>query len=576
MISEKQLFGLAIKFHPIIVGWLIKNKKVKKSAEKLIVTECSNNTKCEGKSYPTRIISKVVETYNDGVKRIVDDYAQYYGKYHHFIQIALTNGDYASLVNFGINVYDIGNRSERYILAAQLHELFENFSEIIIDFLLPKDFPRIKGEDRYHYIKILQNQVNHLEKRNFVLNEYYYFNNRYIGRNSGLGSIHPGVKSNIKKYGIFAYAPMYKELEWDWDIVEKFKDHLVWRLLINDSNLIWDEEKLTKYYNYIPFTSPDNSTYFGKFNDDRTVQYSKFGHLSNDFLEKHKYDLDWRKLFSCGKFTWNGEDLKHFCKFAMSIDMPWSEPFRTTPASSQLNMIKLLTNEFFEWNPDNLLAFLQFDDKYWEKIKDIKSLHKCFLQIPNIKEIAEPHIKSKFFWNAVCSEHNFPYDELSEEFTIENIRKNKDEWSKPIRNVFLTMTRTPDTNYKYYEVITKWDTFARHENIPLTYQLASYLYKLDIVIGGGYVESDGGYMESDKRFPSVNGLCLFSSHHISTEEDITKILQDNDMLEILLSQENLNLDILKYITKNLFIDYSVTDYIDIINGLKNWDLIAEF
>ena len=576
MISEKQLFGLAIKFHPIIVGWLIKNKKVKKSAEKLIVTECSNNTKCEGKSYPTRIISKVVETYNDGVKRIVDDYAQYYGKYHHFVRIKLTNGDYSRITNSGIKIVDIGNCSERYCLASQFHELLKNFSDIVLDYLLPENFPRIIGDDREHYMTILNNQIEYIKKKNYVLNGSYYFNWRFLGRNPGFGSIHPGVKYYIEKHGIFACSHIYKEIEWDWDMVEKFKDHLVWKLLIDDSNLIWNEEMLTKYYNFIPFTTSDDSTYCGKFDDKRTVRYFKFGHLSNDFLEKHKDDLDWRKLFACGKFTWTGEDLKHFCEFANSIDMPWSESFRMTSASSQLNMINLLTNEFFKWNPDNLLALLQLDDMYWDKIKDIQSLHKCFLQIPNIKEIAEHHINSKFFWNAVSYDKDWPYDELSEEFTIENIRKNKDEWSKPIRNVFLTMTRTPDTNYKYYEVITKWDTFARHENIPLTYQLASYLYKLDIVIGGGYVESDGGYMESDKRFPSVNGLCLFSSHHISTEEDITKILQDNDMLEILLSQENLNLDILKYITKNLFIDYSVTDYIDIINGLKNWDLIAEF
>lgn len=123
------------------------------------------------------------------------------------------------------------------------------------------------------------------------------------------------------------------------------------------------------------------------------------------------------------------------------------------------------------------------------------------MAIPNIREVAEPYVKDiKDFWEIVCNPHPYPYDELTPEFTIERIQNNIEEWSEIIENKFLTMRRTPDTNYYYYWVKTQWDIYRNRKNIPLTYELAKYLSTIDIKIGGTYMESDGGYMEEDHRF----------------------------------------------------------------------------
>ena len=88
------------------------------------------------------------------------------------------------------------------------------------------------------------------------------------------------------------------------------------------------------------------------------------------------------------------------------------------------------------------------------------------------------------------------------------------------------------------------------------------------------MESDGGYMEEDHRFPVYNGLEAFSSHHINSKEDMNKILNDANVAITLLNGGNL--DMLYYTIELFFKDFSVQEYIDVINQLKNWDVIKEF
>lgn len=139
------------------------------------------------------------------------------------------------------------------------------------------------------------------------------------------------------------------------------------------------------------------------------------------------------------------------------------------------------------------------------------------------------------------------------------------------------MRRTPDTNYHYYLVITQWDIYKNRKNIPLSFELAKYLSTIDIKIGGTYMESDGGYIEVDNRFPVYNGLEAFSLHHIDTIEDMDKIIEDKHIATILLDYtHSVNLDLLYYTIRKFFKDYSLEEYIDVINQLKDWDVLKEF
>ena len=139
------------------------------------------------------------------------------------------------------------------------------------------------------------------------------------------------------------------------------------------------------------------------------------------------------------------------------------------------------------------------------------------------------------------------------------------------------MRRTPDTNYYYYRAINQWDVYLDRNNIPLTYELAKFLSTIEIKKGGTYMESDGGSMEEDHRFPVYNGLKAFASHHIDTTQDMEKILEDENIANMLLDYSNsINLDLLYYILRKFFKDYPLKEYINVINQLKDWDVVKGF
>lgn len=426
-------------------------------------------------------------------------------------------------------------------------------------------------------MKFTQNQVDFVRSNDNLFKGYYSFNYGFKGDTIGFSDKAPEKIANIDRHGIFANKHIYQYIEWDFDLVEKFKDQIMWKELINESNLIWPDEMLEKYEKYIPFCNLEEDTYCGRFKVE--LDYTKFGFLGNHFLNSHKGELDWMKVFEECDFEWTAEELTYFSEYALGIDLPYSDSFRGTTASSQIEYSQslLISNKHFKWTSGNLLAYLLSNKDNWETLigEYRPELFKLFLAIPNIREVAEPYVKDiKDFWEIVCNPHPYPYDELTPEFTIERIQNNIEEWSEIIENKFLTMRRTPDTNYYYYWVKTQWDIYRNRKNIPLTYELAKYLSTIDIKIGGTYMESDGGYMEEDHRFPIYNGLDAFSSHHIDSTDDMDKILEDENVANILFNGKNL--DLLYYTIERFFKDYPLTEYLNVINQLKDWDLVKEY
>ena len=200
------------------------------------------------------------------------------------------------------------------------------------------------------------------------------------------------------------------------------------------------------------------------------------------------------------------------------------------------------------------------------------------MTIPNIKEIAEPHIKDiDHFWDIVSNKNSFPYDELSEEFTIENIELNLKNWSKTIEKKYSHTSRIGKCYYAYYNIITKWDILGSHINIPLSYEMANYLKGKDITLGGTYVEEDFEFVAGRSNInPVCNALYRFSGHHIASDKDKEKIVMDSELLDFFLGNGiSVNIDILEYLAISFFKDYSVADYISIVNQMKDWDSIIE-
>lgn len=578
MISDKKLYELMIKHHSTFVGWFIHKGLVEKKDEGLFLIEAGHE-EGEKRSLPTEDQYKVYETYYDGVKRIN---GETYDK--NFCQIHLNNKvkgcSFKPLVDAGFPIFDLRNTSDRYCFTHQVEDIINHFPDLVLDFYLPKDYKRLKGESKDNYLRLIENQIKFIRSNDNMFRGYYCFNYNFIGKQIGFSDHAPEKIENIEKHGIFANENIYKYVEWDFEMVEKYKDQIIWQRLINDSNLIWTEDMLIKYDSYIPYCTNDNDTYCGKFSIE--LDYTKFGPLSNKFIEDHKDVLDWMDFFEDCQFQWNGKEMTHFCMFALGLDMPYSDSFRDTTASSQIeySLTKLLSNKYFTWTADNLLAYLLASKQNWKSlVGDFRpQLFSIFLSIPNIRIIAEPHVKGiDNFWETVSNLHPYPYDELTPEFTIDRIKNNIEEWSKVLENKFLTMRRTPDTNYHYYWVKTQWDVYSNRKNIPLTYDLAKYLSGIEIKLGGTYMESDGGYMEEDHRFPIYNGLAAFSSHHIDTEKDMEEMLKDEEITDIVFGISNsTNIDLLYYAIELFFQDYSLREYIGIVNRLKDWDVVKEY
>ena len=577
MNRDKKLYNLMIKNHPTIIGWFVHKGIVGKNDNKLYIIDNNNEEEKLSPTFPNENIYQVYETYHDGVRRIN---AESWDKAFSPIKLnhKIKGCSFETLIDAGFPIFDIGNTSERFCFTHQIEDIINKFPYLVLDIYIPKDFKRLKGKSIENFMKLIQNQIDFVRSNDNLFKGSYSFYYRFIGQELGFGDKSPGKIANIDKHGIFANKHIYQYLEWDFDMVEKYKDLIMWKELINESNLIWSDEMLTKYEKYIPFCNPDADTYCGRFKVE--LDYTKFGFLGNHFLNTHKDVLDWMKVFKECKFEWTAEELTYFSEYALAIDLPYSNSFRSTTASSQIEQSSLISNKHFKWNPCNLLAFLLSNDYNWKVLIDEyrPELFGIFLSIPNIKEIAIPHIKDiKNFWEIVSNPHSYPYDELTPEFTIDNIQKNIERWSEVIANKFLTMRRTPDTNYHYYLVITQWDIYRNRKNIPLTYPLSKYLSKIDIKLGGTYMESDGGYMEEDHRFPVYNGLEAFSSHHIDTKQDIENILEDENIANILFDyNHSINMDLLYYAIGIFFKDYPLEEYLNVINQLKDWDVVKEY
>jgi hypothetical protein len=571
MLSDKRLFEIMIKYHQTFIGWLINKKKVEKLEDRLTV--CKIETQEHEQTYIKEYKGEVCHTYNNGIRRI---YSNWRGNPDFTKITSFSGSNIDDVIKRGFELFDIGNTSDIFCLTSQVENLLIKCYDIVGDINLPEKFPRFKGKAVSYYIKWLEHRHNFLKERNYrfvaALPQI-----KYIGH-SGFSSDQPKVIENIIKHGIFAYRPIYKEIEWSFDLVEKYKDQIVWKLLMDESNLIWEEDKLIQYDKYIPYCIDGKETYCEMFESEEVFNdYTKLGFLSNEFLESHKEKLNWLNVFEKCSFNWNSNELKHFCNYALSIDLPYSVLYKGERAVSPIDLTILIDNKNFHWTSENLYAWLSISENSWEALveKHRPKLFKLFLTIPNIKKIAEPHANDiKNFWEIICNENDFPYDELTQEFTIENIKRNIENWSIPLENKFLTERRTPDTNYSYYYVETQWDIFLKRRNIPLTYELAKFLLGINIKLGGTYMMTDGGYIEEDHRFPIFNGLEAFSGHHMASLQDCIKCLEDRKIADVLLHYANI--DLIKLITDSFFKDYQIKDYINIINMLKDWYHIKKF
>ena len=214
MIDKIRLFQSMIKYHATIIGWLIKHDKVEKLNDRLVLF----TKKAPASQYINTYSREVYLTNSDGSKRIPRSYGN-----NDFTKLNLIKGKVNELVEDGFEIFDIGNTCDRQCLTSQIGKILVTHYDILGDISIPEGLPRLKGEEACTYIKWMECKHEYLKEYDYGFNSYKVSSWGYIGT-SGFSNQQPAVLKNIEKFGTFAYRPIYSQIEWTFDLVEKYKE----------------------------------------------------------------------------------------------------------------------------------------------------------------------------------------------------------------------------------------------------------------------------------------------------------------------------------------------------------------
>lgn len=382
----------------------------------------------------------------------------------------------------------------------------------------------------------------------------------------------------IEKYGIFAYEGVYKSIIWDLNSVDKFKDKLWWKYLIEYSNLKWNERDIVQYFAYIPFNKVGNS-YQEKFDENFTISdFSNIGLLSNQFIEQNYRNINIDKFLKTAFFKWNGDDLLKFYILITSIDLEYFS--HSYIKSSETETIgkhilpyffrNLTENEKFEWNPELLKTAFEIKSNFDDFLSMNEKRRHCLCPVFKETFIHYPELKNKLdvelFMCQLVEGERRPYESYSMFFSTDNILQNSKEWNDILIDKIISTRKFGDSWLYGYQAKTMWNLFAENKFVILTYDICCLLKDMNIIIGGEY-EKDSTYQDyPDFGFitKEINALDFFSSHPI-LPEDMEKILNDDELMSKLLSKNNESL--INYILDRFFVDYSVEHFFDILESL---------
>lgn len=397
-------------------------------------------------------------------------------------------------------------------------------------------------------------------------------------------------KKGWDKYGVFSLISLYKLAKWNISVIEKYKDSIVWPMLFEYGDYMFEEETLKKYEQYIPWAdySQEEKRYIPFFDNGVTVKlgttlsnFKNVGTLSYAFIKSHISVIDILGLCSTGSFEVTKELIKMFCDncsenliFDYRGDRAGLTKNERITISSDVLMYIAKNLKISNWEKllpkinlthENFLEFYLYDRQCMEiffalefdKRREIVSLIeqkeelRQVLVTDYVKQLWQGgrsdalYTKSNLYFRSggiailnqeYCEKEGFeglknlPY---TYDFSVQLIKKNISSWNKQSYEYFSRMKRTPDTNYHYYRRVTAWDILSKQESILLTYDLCKYLMSIDVFVGGSYVLEDGHFHSDDKPNYPINALKLFRFRDILNDDEFIKITQDENIIEFL-------------------------------------------
>lgn len=382
-------------------------------------------------------------------------------------------------------------------------------------------------------------------------------------------------KHGWESYGVFSYIPLYRRSFWTPEVIEQYKDAIVWPLLFEYGNFMLDEYVMNKYENFwskqlqFIYAVDHIVTKYGS----KLRNFKNIGKLSSGFILSHISDIEIFGLCSTGCFELtyglfkrlyeyytgtedliDGYEHFNFCGLANNTRiiitnetiLQIAEHYCGTnwiALIPKITITKDVLRRLYLINPQSVRGLCKLPFSKRRKIVDIiesdnelKTLFGC----QNIKVLWQGNLciykidstsielaEKKGFEGV----RNLPY---TYDFSIDLIKNSIESWNKQSFEFFSHMQRTPDTNYLYYKRLTAWDILSEQETLLLDYKLCKFLMTTNVVIGGSYVMEDGHYHTDDIPNHSINALTLFRFRSVRNKEELEKIFNDEDIIEILL------------------------------------------
>ena len=544
-----------VHYHPAIVGRLIHNGLcVKKESNIEVLNNSGSSSKKKEFVFPYKILT----TDTNGISKVIASSSEM-RRNETLLEVSTNHPEIFNDIDSQAYCSNFESGNTYFCpYSVTLILLAKHYTEI--DYIsLPKG-QRIPTSGVAYYINILQRQVECMKQ--WGKTDLHFTSYSFSYKDYGIWP-HEKWYDYILKNGFCAYLPLYCEVEWDFDMVEKYKDIILWLNLLEDSNLLWTEERLLQFDNYIPHRELRTSKpYCNSFIP--TKGYGNIGKLSNHYIESHKDVINWAVFVSTANFSWSVEDLKYFYEYANQKKRRWG-------------MYELSKNDKFIWTPDILKEMIYLDPNSLECCIENPRLRSILYMIPNQKDLVLSYNNNPDFWLVLKDGGKQPHGAYSDIFTVNQIIENKDIWDKQIDDKLSYIQRTPDTNYHHHKVFTMWDYFLANDAIKLTYILCKCLQQIDITVGGEYVLEDGYYEGKSNLYIKHNGLSAFSNHHFASNDDLIKVCEDEVLLDVLIgstSDHKPNTDVVDYLIETFFLDYNISDYISIVNKLSDWNIIS--
>ena len=374
----------------------------------------------------------------------------------------------------------------------------------------------------------------------------------------------------LKKNGIWKSDSLYYSIVWTFDYVEKYKNLIDWKRLIELSNLEWDADKLAEYHNYIPSILPD-----GKFYCDRFASsLSNFSKVTIDstYVINNFYSIDIIDCMKTAKITLNKGDISLLYNMLSNIKDYWSSSFPNTLASGQLQSNfyhALARNKNIQWTPELLLEMGAECEKFLKVDNKIR-----IGLVPLFEETFKKHLDFSKLLNgplfvARLKEGSQQYDAYSINFTPNKILSNKKKWNKILVDGKFVRTHrlSRDTYYYVYEVKTMWNYFNENKELCIDYDTCKVLSKISIVVGGEYEKEykDQTYYDEGFYSAEVNGLEYFAAHKFISDKEIDKLFEDEDLFKKLLQYGNKS--VIEYCLNLFFKDYTIDKFFKVVEQI---------